>query len=712
MTPARLRLLHVADHYRTDLDDVVRDFYQPCLAAAVQYDRAVGYFTGDTLRIVARGLDIFRRGGGHIRLVASPHLNESDIEQIRAGYELREVVGGAVARELDPAKSRSANELAALGLLGQLVAEGCLDIKIAIVHTNSGMSMYHEKIGVFVDQDDDVVAFNGSMNETTPALLANFESVEVFASWRDADRARSARIRRDFEDLWHDRSRNVEVMSFPEAARNRLLAIAGIKTPVTPDVRRPDSRRSATQWARTPRDLELRDYQKRAVDSWLLAGGRGILQMATGTGKTVTALAALDQLARQLRQKSIPLLTVVVVPLLDLVEQWSDEFTRFGVTPIKCRDSSHTWEPVVRDIVTLLREGKVETATLVVTNSTFGKAAFQRVLADMHTHMLLIADEAHHLGAQNLRTLLPNGAQFRLGLSATPERWFDPDGTDALTDYFGGVLVKLDLADAIRIGALTPYRYTPVLVSLAPEENQYYAELTARIGAFLGDAHIDAVSPDNNTELGSLLRRRSQILGHATGKVPALKRELERRQNSWYQLVYCAEGAPPSYDGPIKARQIDVVLDLVGNTMGLAAHTFTAREDKRVRSRLLQRFGSGDDLRLLVSMRCLDEGVDVPDARIAYMLASSSNPRQFVQRRGRILRRAPGKEIAEIVDFVAVPQQNDSLFKAERGLFRRELGRCLEFARNSENFGQALATLRPLREYYGLVDMKGSLGDE
>jgi len=709
MSPVRLPALGIVDRYRTDRNDVLQDFYLPCLRTAIRYDRAVGYFTGDALRLLARGLDAFERSGGRIRLIAGPHLTESDVEQIRNGYAYREVVDRAILRELDPDRQRSTVEAAALGLLGRLVANGSLDIKIALVRTSSGMALYHEKIGVFVDADDNTVAFNGSLNETASAFLSNFESIEVFASWRNDDRARSLRIRRDFDDLWNNRADNVEVLDFPDAARDRLLSLAhhertaGVAAAPTEPVRSP------TEWARTPPDIQLRDYQRDAVDAWLTSGGRGIFRMATGTGKTVTALAALDQLGRQLRRKAMPLLTVVVVPLLDLVEQWSDTLERFGIRPVKCRDSVANWLPVVQDVLLLLDERQVETATLVVTNSTFGQEAFQQVLSRVRHPLLLIADEAHHLGSEHLRAKLPEQAHFRLALSATPERWLDDEGTEVLTEYFGPILVDLGMAEAIERGALIHYRYTPVLVPLAADENEYYAALTYRIGALLGGADADLVTADSRTALGELLRKRAQVLGHASAKLSFLESELRTRRNSWYQLIYCAEGAPPAEEAPVeKERQVEAVLDLVGNKLGLSAHPFTSREDKRTRARLLRRFSSGDDLRFLVSMRCLDEGVDIPEARVAYMLASSSNPRQFVQRRGRILRRAPGKERAEIIDFVAVPPRNQSLYNVERSLFRRELIRCLEFARHSDNYGQALAVLRELRDYYGLVDMRGT----
>lgn len=697
-----LRSLELSDRYRSDLNDVVSEFYVPCLSRAVRYDRAVGYFTGRALELVARGLEYFQRSGGRLRLIASPQLTEDDLEDIEAGYKLRDVIENSVVRELDVAWGRSPAELSALGLLGRLIATGNLDIKIAIVHTQQGLALYHEKIGYFADDQKNLVAFTGSLNETGAAFLDNFESIEVFRSWMLGDASRATRIADDFERLWSGATARVEVLDFPDVARERLIELAK-QTAAQAGRGAELSRPPIDGWCRLPADLRLRGYQQDAVDRWLDANGRGILQMATGTGKTITALACLDQLGRQLRDHGASLLTVILVPLLDLAEQWAQELRRFGVVPIMCRDSVVSWEADARQAVAALRGVKGSSVTLVATNKTFEGKAFQELLGQEGIPLMLVADEAHHLGAEHRRALLPERARFRLALSATPERWFDPEGTEALLDYFGDVLADLGLGEAIRLGALTPYRYTPILVRLDEEEAELYTQLTAKIGSAIKGIDPDQAEPGSHLEF--LLLRRAQVLGHARGKLPALERELKSREESMFQLIYCAPGNRPNADGSTRENQVQQVMDLVGNRLGLSVHQFTSHEDRKLRRQLLDRFGTGRDLRALVSMRCLDEGVDLPDARIAYMLASSSNPRQFIQRRGRILRRAPGKDRAEVIDFVAEPPRNRDLYETERKLFCRELARCVEFAKFAQNFGEAMAALREPREYYRLMDM-------
>lgn len=705
-----LRTLTIEDSYRSDRSNVINEFYVPCLSLASRYDRAVGYFTGKSLALVAHGLQGFQRNSGHIRLIASPYLTDSDIEEMRAGYASREVIAKAVIRELDPCIERPRKELSGLGFLGGLIAQGVLDVKIAIVHGREGLALYHEKIGLITDRYGDTVAFTGSMNETSSAFLDNFESIQVFRSWKENDEGRVDLLRSDFDELWAGRTPRLEILDFPALAKDRLIALSERAGELSTETEDPEPLTVSTDlrtlgWVRLPHDVELRDYQKTAIEKWLSANGRGILQMATGTGKTITALAALDQIGRQLHARNLSLVTVVVVPLLDLVEQWSAELRKFGVVPIKCRDSVASWEPAVRNALAALRARREGNIILVVTNATFRGASFQGLISSVDLPLLVIADEVHHLGAEHFRIALPAHAQFRLALSATPERWFDPVGTDALKHYFGDILIELGLKEAIDLGALTRYRYHPILVPLSEDEAEQYTELTVKIGALMGSQEPESVSEDDNSPLGMLLGMRSKVLGHARAKLPALRKVLERHRDDFYQLVYCAEGGAPLIDGGTGSRQVEQVIELAGKELGLRAHTFTSREDRRQRRDLLRSFATGRDLQLLVSMRCLDEGVDLPDARVAYMLASSTNPRQFIQRRGRILRRAPGKSLAEVIDFVVTPPQDPALFEIERRLFRRELARCVEFAGYAENHGEALAKLRELRDHYQLLDV-------
>jgi superfamily II DNA or RNA helicase len=707
-SPPGLRSLNIAGRYRSDREDVVADFYVPALSASVGYSRAVGYFTSTSLALFARGLRDFADRGGTMRLVASPHLSADDITDIERGYDVRKVIERATLRELE-AEDRDAI-LDGLGLLGRLIAEQRLDIKLAFVIQHGRIGIYHEKVGIFRDGAGDLIAFTGSANETLGGLLANFESVEVYLGWLPVDGPRALRIEEDFEDLWNDRTASLRVEPFPEVARERLIEIAasrpGAELPGHDDALEPPSEAGErTARLAIPPDITVRDYQRKAVEAWLGQRGRGMLKMATGTGKTKTALFAACQLAQVLASREQPLVVLIIAPLQHLVDQWVSEVESFGVRPVAVYESSQRWLPVVEDQLAEARLGQRPVVAMVATNASFAGDRFQAVLSRVTQPLLVIADEAHNLGSSAYRSLLPHNATYRLALSATPERWFDDVGTDALTGYFGPVVFELGLGQAIEMGALCRYRYLPRLVELADAENELYVDLTAQIAQRL--AAGESMDDDPSSPIGYLLRRRAAVLGHANGKLADLRGDMEVRREAWFQLVYCAEGSQPAEPGePPGPTQISQVMDLIGNDLHLAAHSYVAETPRAERQVLLRRFGTGDDLRVLIAMRCLDEGVDIPDARVAYLLASSSNPRQFIQRRGRILRRAPGKDKAEIIDYLAVPQAGTPLnFDVERSLLTRELERANEFGKLAENYEATLALLRPLKEKYQLMHL-------
>lgn len=700
--------------YRSDRNNLVEDFYLPALAASTAYDRAVGYFAASVIATLGQGIDEFTARGGTMRIIASPYLDPADIKDIEDGYELREVLQRAALRDLEQAVE-DARAARGLGKLGQLVAENRVDFKLAYIEERGRVGMYHEKIGVFRDGRD-VIAFKGSANETRSGLVGNFEAIEVYRSWDPSDARRAARISKDFDDLWENRTPMLRVIPFTEAAQ----VIVERSARATADQYELDDLPTGGTPIRTtplpppgtlaiPLSLKVRDYQKEAVQNWFRNQCRGILRMATGTGKTLTALSAASQLGTLLRKNdaSASLLTVVVAPYQHLVDQWAKDIEWFGVTPLRAYEATSKWSTRAHNLLQNIALGGTRGGVIVTTNATFGGDAFQNLLSSYRGHLLLIADEAHNLGAAHLRTRLPEKAQYRLGLSATPERWFDEEGTDALTDYFDQVVFEMGIGEAIHRGALCRYTYTPILVELDDEEAELYAETSAKIARLIAAGTDLKETADRDSPLGRLLKKRADIIGHARGKLEILHTEIERRRDTSHQLIYCAEGKHPLFyeygtDGP---RQIDQVMEIVGNELHMPAARYTSETRRSARLDILRRFES-NDLQVISSMRCLDEGVDVPASRTAYLLSSSSNPRQFIQRRGRVLRKAPGKERADIIDFVVVPPAGgDAIqYETERSLLRRELARVEEFAYLADNEGDTLNVLRPVRERYGLFD--------
>ena len=426
--------------------------------------------------------------------------------------------------------------------------------------------------------------------------------------------------------------------------------------------------------------------------------------MATGTGKTVAALALMTQLYRALQKENRGLVTIVVCPFKHLVSQWAEQAAKFDILPIKCMELRQSWLNQLSESVAAVRDGHFPFLLGITTTSTFQGTAFQDVLQRIRSNVLLIADEVHNMGAENLRQCLPEKAEFRLGLSATPERWFDETGTQSILDYFGKVVFELGLAEAIAIGALTKYDYFPHLVEFTSDELSEYLDICAQIGRLSFTAESDTESTDGRVKL--LLIKRAGLIGMARNKLPKLVEVLTPLRSSTHNLVYCGSGNVEVRDDE-SMRQVDAAVSLLGNTLRMRVNSYTAETYLEERDQLREQFAAGA-LQALVAIRCLDEGVDIPETRRAFILASSTNPKQFIQRRGRILRLAKGKDLAEIHDFLVTPSLEsltDDLFAVERKLLRRELLRVVEFAKLADNGPQAMATLLPLRSRFNLLDV-------
>ena len=310
------------------------------------------------------------------------------------------------------------------------------------------------------------------------------------------------------------------------------------------------------------------------------------------------------------------------------------------------------------------------------------------------------------MGAPSSRESLPENAAFRLGLSATPERWFDDTGTQSLLKYFGQIVFELGLRDAISIGALCKYDYFPHIVELTSDELAQYLEITAQIGRVSGHDSAGGDSDASDEKVKMLLIRRAQLIAVARNKLPRLEEAIRPLARTTHNLVYCGTGKVEMEDDA-SVRQLDAVVQLLGNDLGMCVNSYTAETYLDERDELRKHFVDGT-LQALVAIRCLDEGIDIPETRRAFILASSSNPKQFIQRRGRILRQALGKKLAEIHDFLVIPPSDaftSDLFAIERKLLRKELLRVLEFAELADNGPKAMEILLPLRMKYSLLDM-------
>lgn len=632
-----------------------------------------------------------------MRLVASPVLEAADVEALTAGNEQKEeILQRVAARNLGDIENLIVRDR--LGALAWLIANGSLEVRLAIRTTDEGLpatGIYHEKMGIFSDTQGNHVAFSGSANETSGGLVSNFESVDVYWSWDDPH-ARVERKIRDFEDLWENQTRGVSVIEFTQVSRELLKRY---ELPASTFV---------NEEAASPKTLEIkkpaRDYQNEAIDAWFAANCRGILAMATGSGKTLTALHAVNRLADR-----GPLVMIIACPYVNLAEQWVRELQAAGIPrPIKAYGGKSQWKESLESAMIAIQFGKRKFLPIVVVNRTFLSPTFQAMLCPERITHLLVADEMHNLGAENLRNQLDSAFQYRLGLSATPERHMDGEGTKALFDYFGDVIFTYNLARAIKEKNLCPYFYHPVLVELSDNEATEYERLSVQIGRMMARQ-----SPDDalSTALQGLLLRRARLLASAEGKIPALLSVIsdlrEQDQEIARALIYCGDGQVDAPDDDGLVRQMDAAIQLLGRDARLKVARFSHKESTAEREQHLTALKTSR-LDVLVAIRCLDEGIDLPDVRMGFILASSTNPRQFIQRRGRLLRKSEGKDRAEIWDFIVSPPDltdlvEGSVFNIERKMVARELARVQEFCSTALNADSAKAVLLDLQRRYNLL---------
>jgi DNA phosphorothioation system restriction enzyme len=687
--------------YRSNAGNVVDDFYVPCMERSVLYRRAVGYFTSKALSLAARGAAHLIKSGGRIQLVTSPHLQESDIEAIEQGYESR---GQRIRQVIEVELDELANELEheRLAALAWLISVGALEIKLALrVNPNTQQlvrGIYHEKIGIFADSEGNLISFTGSQNETEGGFVDNFESIDVYWSWEDPHRRAQSKAA-DFDDLWNGAKSDLglEVLDFTDVAKELLQKY----TPASPPELDPGQlawrslRRKASNRPSLPVNLELRPHQIEGIRNWVAAQGRGILQMATGAGKTITALAAAVKLSEQLGLQAL----IVICPYRHLVQQWSREAENFGFAPLLAFESIHRWAETLTIQLNEVGIGTRAFLTVMTTNSTFSSQAFQSRLRYFPRNTMIVGDEVHNLGAEGLAESLPDSIGLRLGLSATPERWFDPEGTARLFKYFGEVIEpRLTLKRALELKVLVPYRYVPILIELEEDERDRYLELSAKLAKLW---NID----DQGNSAKYLLLERSRLVASARNKLVALRSLGEAvLKDHGHLLVYCGDGTVESAIDAGVARQVDEALRILGSELGMRMSRYTSDEDLEERELLRVQIETGT-LQGLVAIRCLDEGVDIPSVATAVILASSSNPRQFIQRRGRVLRKSPGKESATVYDMVVVPPIETVVGESERGLLRKELIRFVEFADLATNSGEARAVIFPLQKKFNLMDI-------
>ncbi len=718
--------LEIKKEYRTSNDSVSEDFYKPILQLSRTYDRAVGFFSSSGLANIATGLLPFIKNGGNIRLIASPILSEEDISAIEEGYKKREdVVMNAISRELNnPDNYKYANRL---NLLANLIADNRLDIRIALTEKNKKFGIYHEKMGIFVDEDGNSIAFSGSMNESVTAMESNYEAIDVFCSWKNSDQQeRIEQKKKVFEDIWNGMEKGVCTSEFPEIKdeivkkymRNKEDYLNVSEEEIEFEGLEEDANfeEDVIYGARLPKGFGLHGYQEEAVVAWKENGYCGIFDMATGTGKTYTGLGAIARISEDLDDK---LAVIICCPYQHLVEQWVEDIVKFNIKPIigYSASSQKDWKKRLKNAVLdqKLCVNKREFFCFVTTNATYTSSFVQEQIRKIRGNALLVVDEAHNFGAENLRKLMSDKFNYRLALSATLDRHGDPEGTQALYDYFGAKCIEYDLERAIDEHKLTPYKYYPIIVSLSEVEREIHEDLSYKISKCLIHGKNGKIKLSEKGKILAL--KRARVVAGAIGKIEALEEYIHPYINDNYILVYCGatkviEADKDSSDVDDEdIRQIDMVTSLLGNHLNMKVSQFTSKEDIEEREILKKEFSEGKNLQALIAIKCLDEGVNIPKIKVAFILASTTNPKEYIQRRGRVLRKADGKEYAEIYDFITLPRPLDEVpmlteeqMKRELSLVKNELCRAEEFSRIAMNKVSAISVLDEIKEAYNIPD--------
>lgn len=714
-----LKQLNIKREYRPD-DNIVKSFYIPLLQLAQTYDRAVGFFSSTILAEIAIGIQEIARKDGKIRIVASPHLSEEDITAIKRGYEKRdEIIKRNILKNLRTPKNEF--EKAHLNLLANLIADNILDIKIAFTEKETSFGMYHEKMGIISDDSDNSVAFSGSLNETLNALSFNYETIDVYCSWKTEDAERVNDKKEAFERIWNNIESNIKIISFPELSSELINKYKVNKV----DYQKPEAEiinaqkidenifKKSPNHPVVPAGKEPRDYQQKAINSWKDKNYHGIFDMATGTGKTLTGLSALTTLSEALEHK---LSVVIVVPYQHLVEQWVEDIVDFQIKPIIGYSGSQQkdwFRRLERAIFNQeLNVPGSEFFLFICTNATFATDRVQNALKKIKGNTLLMVDEAHNAGAARFNVCLTDQYKYRLALSATIDRHGDKEGTEKLFQFFGDKCITYTLEEAIETQKLTPYYYHPIITTLDPDELEKYYELTHEMSKCIM-FHKDGTK--GLSERGKRIAlKRARLIAGGRQKILALEKAIQPYIHDKHILVYCgattmlSENADISDTDSEDIRQIEAVSSLLGNKLGMKTARFTSNESVDERSTLKKEFARGD-LQALVAIKCLDEGVNIPAIKTAFILASTTNPKEYIQRRGRVLRKHKDKEFAVIYDFITLPRPiggvhylTEAQRKLELSLVKNELKRAEEFARISRNRPEAMKVIEPVKEAYAI----------
>ena len=696
--------LKIKTSYESDIDDLISDFYIPMMSNAKRYDRIAGFFSSTSLAIAARGIAGLIENGGTMRLVTCPRLSKQDTAVLNAaGTDMDALLADSLIREICEETIQDSFQKNHVAALGWMLAHNYLEIKIALICKNGQVlggeeaaAIMHQKVGIFYDTEMHAVSFSGSNNESASGWLENVEEFKTFREWvpGQVDYLRNDQAK--FEAFWSNRRKGVKVVTLPIAVRDHLIRQSECFDFESISLKKYYERKHVYDSLLKKKPLQLFSYQEEAVGKWADSGYRLLLEMATGTGKTRTAIGCMKHILE--KEKKL-LLFVVSCPQSNLSAQWKRDIEGLDISfsnVIVCDGTVHGWRTTLNTAIKKLATGLHKTLLIYTTHQTCSSDDFIAQLDGCPPRIkkFFIGDEVHGMGAAKTRRGLLPSYNYRLGLSATPSRWFDEDGTRLISDYFGNQSFVFSIHDAqCKTNPLTGrpflvnYYYHPRFIHLSNKELEDYKSLTAKIIRMSGSKSREELSDI----LQNLMFLRADIEKNAEEKYAELERILdELGEDIGDTIIFVSD------------EQINKVLKIM-KKRGIIAHRFTQCESATpsalyggisARDYLVKQFAAGN-YQVLVAIKCLDEGIDIPSASKAIVMASSTNPREYIQRIGRVIRQAPGKGNAMIFDMIIHPDvsgfRDTDLAKMEIKIFRKEMDRVKELSENALNNAQVLS---------------------
>lgn len=644
--------------------NISASFLNPILKCTKEYKRSVGFFSSSVLNAVMEGILALARNGGCIKLIASPRLSEEDVEAIDLGYEQREALASSAftrdfVREVE--KLDDVN----LQILCDLIRESILDIKIAITKDTG---IYHDKLGILQDFDGNTLVFYGSSNATFSGYLSNYEKIRIAKGWELGFEKIVSDEEHEFDVLWNDQNPFVHVQDYTRTAEEQLLKIINNRG-----------------IAQNSSNIQLRDYQKEAIQAWVRNNYRGFYVMATGTGKTWTAIFSAKELV-----KTHPAFIVICAPYKHLVKQWAEDVqVAFPNAKLILVSSENPgWEKQITNEIIWSKYHSNSQVIVISTITSFNMKRFDAVIQKYNGDRLLIVDEAHRFTTRPEE--LHSTYKYMLGLSATPFSGTSAAKGNELMRFFGGQVFNLPIEEALERGFLVPYYYHPIYVYATAEEEERFNKYTRTIlGCFRNGVCI------NRELLVKTLRNRLRVLSMAKEKQTKIRDIIGSFKERDHFVVYCGDGK--LFDGSTgeELRHIQSIKRVLSE-YGYKASQFTATENMNERMQLVDAFNKGE-ISALVAIRCLDEGINIPSIKSALILSSNDDYREFVQRRGRILRTYKDKKSANIYDVVVLPKGDVKQWAAI------ELRRFHEYAKLALNSESLLERLDDLLIEYGLT---------